>query len=393
MITSAIIFDHSGRAWKQKPGPVEVRVTVDRKAYYFKTGVAVLRGEFMAGTIVSRYDAEVLNDRVRLIHAKVLAEVNECIRNGTQMDIEAIRRRVWSVAAANRESAFLDWIKEQLPLLGHREGTMKHYDTLLMRLEQFKLMSRWADVTVENIYRWDAWLHDLQGWDGKKISDGAVYNYHKCLKALLSRAIRSGVITANPYDKLRGAFKRGDRETVEYLTEEEMHRIEGLKLEPGSVIEKARDLFVFQMYTGLSYGDMLAFDFDDYRLEDGMWTNVGQRVKTGVPYISRLLPPAVKVLEKYGWRLPVLDNSDYNRNLKGLGVAAGIQAPLHSHMARHTFATWMLSQGVSLDSVSVMVGHTNVVQTRRYAKTIAKTVRDDFDKIAEQMKNRPILTD
>ena len=275
MITSAIIFDHSGRSWKQKPGPVEVRVTVDRKAYYFKTGVTCLRSEFMAGTIVSRYDAEVLNERVRLIHARVLSEVNECIRNGTDLDIEAIRRRVWSMAAASRESAFIEWIRGQLPLLGHRAGTMKHYDTLLVRLEQFKLMSRWADVTVENIYRWDAWLHELQGWDGRKISDGAVYNYHKCLKAMLGRAIRSGIITANPYDKLRGAFKRGERETVEYLTEEEMHRIEALRLEPGSVIEKARDLFVFQMYTGLSYGDMLAFDFSDYRLEDGMWTNVG----------------------------------------------------------------------------------------------------------------------
>lgn len=52
----------------------------------------------------------------------------------------------------------------------------------------------------------------------------------------------------------------------------------------------------------------------------------------------------------------------------------------------HTFATWMLSQGISLDSVSVMVGHTNTVQTRRYAKTLAKTVRDDFDKVAEKLK-------
>lgn len=63
--------------------------------------------------------------------------------------------------------------------------------------------------------------------------------------------------------------------------------------------------------------------------------------------------------------------------------------PLHSHIARHTFATYMLNNKISLDSVSVMLGHTNTVQTRRYAKTLAQTVRDDFDKVAEKLKKAP----
>lgn len=105
-------------------------------------------------------------------------------------------------------------------------------------------------------------------------------------------------------------------------------------------------------------------------------------------YVSRLLPPAVAILEKYGMQTPKIDNADYNHLLKGIGIAAGIHTPLHSHMARHSFATYMLNNDVSLDSVSVMLGHTNTVQTRRYAKTLAKTVKDDFDKIAEKMKNR-----
>lgn len=387
MITSAIIFDHSGRAGK-KPGPVEVRVTVDRKAYYVKTGVSVLRSEFLAGTIVSRYDAQQLNERVMLIHNKVLSEVNECIRTGVPIDMDAIRKRVWNLTAANGNTAFMDWIREQLPLLGHREGTMKHYNTLLMRLGECGIMKGWADVTVENIYKLDAWLHNLQGWDGRKISDAAVYNYHKCLKALLSRAVRTGVMSANPYDRMRGEIKRGDRETVDYLTEEEMQRILALDISAGTLLAKARDLFVFQMYTGFSYSDAQAFNIGNYRKEKGKWVMVGERIKTGVPFVNQLLPPVVDVLERNGWDVPRLGNADYNHALKGLGIAAGLKVQLHSHMARHTFATFMLSNGVAIESVSKMLGHTNITQTQRYAKTLAKTVMDDFDRVAEKLQKK-----
>lgn len=387
MITSAIIFDHSGRAGK-KPGPVEVRVTVDRKAYYVKTGVSVLRSEFLAGTIVSRYDAQQLNERVMLIHNKVLSEVNECIRTGVPIDMDAIRKRVWNLTAANGNTAFMDWIREQLPLLGHREGTMKHYNTLLMRLGECGIMKGWADVTVENIYKLDAWLHNLQGWDGRKISDAAVYNYHKCLKALLSRAVRTGVKSANPYDRLKGEIKRGDRETVDYLTEDEMQRIMALDIPAGTLLAKARDLFVFQMYTGFSYSDAQAFNIGNYKLEKGKWVMVGERIKTGVPFVNQLLPPVVDVLERNGWDVPRLCNADYNHALKGLGIAAGLKVQLHSHMARHTFATFMLSNGVAIESVSKMLGHTNITQTQRYAKTLAKTVMDDFDRVAEKLQKK-----
>lgn len=386
MITSAVVFDHRGRAKKREEGPVEIRVTVDRKPYYVQTGVKILRQEFAGGSVVDRADADVLNERIRIIKERVMAAINEFLANGTPIDMPTIRKRVWGSSMGDH--SMLNWIEDQLPLLGLKEGTMKHYRTLLLRLREYELLTNWHDLTTENLYKWNAWLHGLKGWDGKPISDAAVYNYHKCLKALISRACRMGIVTSNPYERLRGEFRRGDRETVEYLTEDEMQRIASLELVPGSQLEKARDLFVFQMWTGLAYSDAQNFDIRRYKLEDGVLTYVGERIKTGVNYVSRLLPPAVAILEKYGMQTPKIGNADYNHLLKGIGIAAGIHTPLHSHMARHSFATYMLNNDVSLDSVSVMLGHTNTVQTRRYAKTLAKTVKDDFDKIAEKMKNR-----
>ena len=386
MITSAVVFDHRNRAASGKEGAVEIRITHNRKAYYVNTGVMVLRKEFVGGTIVDRQDSKELNERIRIVSKKVMAVVNEYMAQDMPIDMVAIRRRVFSGDVQRSGHAMIDWIKEQLPLLGHREGTMRHYQTLVLRLQQYKQLSNWQDLTVENLYKWDAWLHQLRGWDGKTISDGGVYNYHKCMKAMVQRAVRMGVISATPYDRMRGVFKRGDKETVEYLTEEEMQRIASLELVPGSQLEKARDLFVFQMWTGLAYSDAQNFDIRRYKLEDGVLTYVGERIKTGVNYVSRLLPPAVAILDKYGMQTPKIGNADYNHLLKGIGIAAGIHTPLHSHMARHSFATYMLNNDVSLDSVSVMLGHTNTVQTRRYAKTLAKTVKDDFDKVAEKLK-------
>lgn len=388
MITSSVVFDHRGRAGKSKMGPVEVRVTIDRKVFYILTGVKIYKNEFMAGSIVNRMDADVLNRRVQIIHNKVMDLVNDCLENCTPIDMDAIRQQVWNMKESKRDMSMIEWLERQVELLRHQPGTMKHYHTLLLRLREYGRMTRWGDVSVDGIYKLDAWLHQLRGRSGRLISDASVYNYHKCLKALLYRAMQEGILKETPYDKLRGSIRRGDRETVEYLTEEEMHRIEDLQLPPCSLMERARDLFVFQMYTGLSYSDAQAFDIRNYRLVDGMYTAVAERVKTGVAYVSSLLPPAVAVLERYGMKVPSISNSEYNRALKAIGVRCGIASSLHSHMARHTFATWMLSNKVALDSVSVMMGHTNTVQTRRYAKTLAQTVRNDFEEVAKKIASR-----
>jgi site-specific recombinase XerC len=118
---------------------------------------------------------------------------------------------------------------------------------------------------------------------------------------------------------------------------------------------------------------------------------VGERIKTGVAYVSQLLPPAVKVLEKYGWEIPKISNADYNRHLKSLGQMARIKTKLHSHLARHTFATWMLSEGAKIENVSRMLGHTNIVQTQRYAQVLAEDVRSEFDKVADRMKKVAVI--
>lgn len=396
MITTKLIFDRRKTASRTREGYVEVRVTIDRVTKYISTGVRVHKNEWSTDRVVNRQDADTLNERLAIIFEKVSRHANECVKQCKTFDVESVKQMVWQqVEMSKDEPTFIQWCEKQIPLLGVSEGTTKHYNPLITRLTEYGRMNRWQNVTVENIANFDSWLHQItkpisdaalkSGKKPEKLSDGAVYNYHKCLKALLNRALVFGLIVNNPYNRLKGKFKRGDRENLEYLTDEEMQKFEAIILPKGDILDVVHDLFTFQLYTGLPFSDMQSFDANDYKWDGKAWRHVGERIKTGVPYVSQLLPPAVKVLEKYGWEIPQISNADYNRHLKSLGQMAGIKTRLHSHLARHTFATWMLRHGVSIENVSKMLGHTNIKQTQRYAKVQAQAVYDDFERIAAQM--------
>jgi len=390
MITTKIIFDRHKRATRNKPGTIDIRITIDRKTYWISTGVKVMSSEWAAGAICNRPDSDILNARVRILYNRVMQELNERMEAGETIDVAYIRKKVWQVSEAQTDNSMLDWIEEQVPMLNIKEGTRKHYMTVLLRLTEYGEMKSWRDLSVEGLYKWDAWLHRLPAQSGGLISDGGVYTYHKCLKALLNRAYEFGCISENPYSRLRGKFKRGDKENIEFLTEEEIQRIMDMKLPAGSKLDTARDLFVFQIWTGLSFSDAEAFNVRLYKFdsESGTWKFTGKRIKTGVPYVSQLLPPVVDVLQKHGMKVPQIDNSDYNHLLKLIGDIAGIDTRMHSHLGRHTFATYMLRNGTRFENVSKMLGHKNLTQTLRYAKVLAESVHEDYDKVANKLKNK-----
>lgn len=409
MIRISLDIDHHNRKKNDEECSVDVRVTVNRKAYYISTGVRVRKDRLVGnsirdvrvkgfdGIVRMTDDADVLNERLATIVRLIEQEVNACLDERRPLDVVAIRKKVWGidpVATDGDEPTLIKWIREQTEIINVSKATKLRYITLCNRMTEYGKITRWEHLTIENIYRFDAWLHAKDvpltenqieaGVEPRKIGDTAVYSYHKSLQAMLNRALKIGKITANPYDRMRGEFRRGARDSVDYLTDEQIRKIMELTPVPGSQVAIARDLFIFQMFTGLSYSDTQTFDIRQYREVDGKWRFIGERVKTGVPYVSMLLPPVVEVLERNGWRVPKINNQRYNQMLKAIGMVIGIEK-LHSHMGRHTFATMMLSKGAKIENVSRMLGHTNITQTQRYAKVLAKDVYDDFEKVAAKI--------
>ena len=394
MITTKIIYNHRVRFAKDGTAPVEIRVTVDSKPYYINSGVRVRAREWKFGRVVNRADADELNERLEIMLRRVDDIVNESLDKGQEIDVAEVRRRVWSPDArkkVNDGESMLDWMENEIEHLGVASGTKKHYRCTLTALKEFGQMRKWTDLSVENIHRFDAFLHSIKKHQTdaeiklKKpvqyIGQGTVRNYHKDLKALLGRALKFGLITANPYDRMRGEIKRGDVETVEFLTKDELARIEALTLIEGSMLAACRDMFVFQSYTGMAYSDMQAFSLDKCRKDGGKYVIVGKRVKTGVTYYVQLLPKALSAIERYGGQMPKVSVQSYNKNLKKIADATGITKRVTSHVGRHTFATWALHEGVKIERVSKMLGHSKVTQTQRYAKVLAEDIYGEFDKL------------
>jgi hypothetical protein len=416
MISTAIIYDRKKQASGEKEGPLEVRITYARKSYYINTGIRVC-AKHWAGAVVNRPDADALNNRLRIIVARVNEKANEYIEQRKPIDVKVIKEYIYDgCKVGSQQDRLLTWIEDQVSTLNVTEGTRRHYELMLERLKSFGRLKSWSDLTVDNIYAWDAWLHGLINVNAKQpssdnagephctISEKAVYNYHKCLKAMLNRAKDCGIIDISPYDRLKGKFKKGEDDNMEYLTEEQMRMIVAVHPARGTQLEAARDLFVFQLFTGMAFADTQEFDISQYRevacsgsrdtiagqwpkddkgSESGkkQWIYVGERKKTGVAYVSVLLPPVVDVLERHSWKVPKMSNQKYNYTLKTLGAAIGIPR-LHSHLARHTFATYMLSRGAKVQNVMRMMGHRRIEQTLKYAKILTKDVQEEYERVA-----------
>ena len=392
--STSIIFDRKKQAEGDKEGALEVRVTIDRKSYYISTGMRVLNKHW-AGAVVVRPDADALNNRLGILVRRVNEKINEFIEARQPIDVALIKEYIYDGSSTNdKGDRLLEWMKNQIPILDIKEATRKHYWLLYDRLKEYGKLRSWSDLTVENIYEWDAWLRTLTATNmtkksekPEKISNGTIHNYHKDFKAILNRAIEVGVLQQSPYERLRGKFARPEYDNYEYLTDEQIELILNTHPVPGTQMESVRDLFAFQMFTGLSYADAQTFDIKNYHKEGDAWISNGKRIKTGVPYVSQLLPPVIDVLERHEWQTPQIPNQKYNIQLKTFGNAIGIEG-LHSHLARHTFATYMLSKGVKVQNVMRMMGHKKIEQTLKYAKVLGKDVHEDFDKVAEELKKR-----
>ena len=191
------------------------------------------------------------------------------------------------------------------------------------------------------------------------------------LKTVIKFAISNGKLQKDPFADVR--INKGEKE-VEFLTESEISIIRQKKMHTDR-LEKVRDLFLFQCFTGLAYVDLAELRKEDYQKNDlGQVYIRKKRSKTGVVFTTVLFEDAIKIAEKYDYELPVLSNQKYNTYLKEIQDICGITKPLHTHIGRHTFCTYMLNKGVSMDVVAKMAGHTTTKQTKHYAKLLDNSV-------------------
>jgi integrase len=195
----------------------------------------------------------------------------------------------------------------------------------------------------------------------------------------------------DPYLGLNLKLKVVDRE---YLNEEELQRLINYQ-SPVEHMNRIRDFFVFSCFTGLAYIDLKTLKRKEIECVDSFYWIKTKRQKTGVSTNVPLLETPYNILLKYSDLnrlrdddpvLPIPTNQRMNSCLKDLASCCGINKELTFHIARHTFATTVtMTNGVPIESVSKMLGHSSIKSTQHYAKIIDKKLGDDMAALAQKL--------
>ena len=194
------------------------------------------------------------------------------------------------------------------------------------------------------------------------------------LKFFWNTALLSGKISSTPFVSITYSVPK--EENI-FLTQEEIGRIRDLELTDFR-LEKIRDTFLFMCYTGLEYADVVHLRPEDVKTSQGGILYIKKkRIKTGVEYFSVLYEDAVHIYKLYNGKIPVCSCQKLNMYIKELTTMAGINKPVSTITARHSYATFLLNEHhIPLDVVSKMLGHTTAKQSATYAKMLETTVLD-----------------
>lgn len=210
----------------------------------------------------------------------------------------------------------------------------------------------------------------------------------KTFKTITLLGQKMGVLLHDPFMNHRFHIEPVNRG---FLTDEEILLIANKDLGI-SRLELIRDIFIFSCFTGLAYIDVSNLTPDHIvTLGDKQWI-MTQRQKTSVETNVLLLDIPKAIIAKYGGKtyrngklFPMLTNQKTNSYLKEIADICGIKKNLTFHLARHTFATMSLSKGVPMESVSKMLGHTNIRTTQIYARITNKKIEHDMEELADKL--------
>ena len=221
---------------------------------------------------------------------------------------------------------------------------------------------------------------------------GCAYNTSvkkvKTIKTITIYAQKRGFLLHDPFVNHHFHMEPVDRG---FLTDEEILRVANKDLGIQR-LELVRDIFIFSCFTGLAYIDVANLTPDHIvTMDDKRWI-MTKRQKTSVETNVLLLDIPRAIIAKYshktyrdGKLFPVLTNQKTNSYLKEIADLCGIKKKLTFHLARHTFATMSLSKGVPIESVSKMLGHTNIRTTQIYARITNKKIEHDMEQLSAKL--------
>lgn len=374
--TLRYIYDRRHKASDSKPGAVEISVSFGGTQKYISTGVAVFPFQWSAKSLVVRHpDCAELNLRIEAVKKPISSYIARLMYENREFTYAGLEEEL---TMRKFDGSFVEFaetrIEERTDIA---EGTRRNHRKILSALKDFGKMIKFSEFTRPRVMEFDQWLH------GKGYKQVTIHSYHKFLKVYIHEAMARELIKNDPYMGVR--IEEGKSAVRKYLTDAEIAKMRDCNTLTPS-LSRVRDMFMFQYYTGMAYADLRKFDFSKAVERDGRYVIHDTRTKTQESFYIVLLSPAVEILRKYGFSLPMMTNEQYNMRLKAVAACAGVEKRVTSHMARHSFAVNALNSGIDLEVVSKMLGHSSSETTRIYAKIVNKSVESAFDLLERKIE-------
>lgn len=392
-----LFYLRSNHVNKDGTSAIIVRVSIDGERQDWSTKLACEpeRWDGKAGKATGRSSKSFeINNRLQDIQTILTKHFYDIQRRHGFVTAEMVRNAYMGIT--QREESLLKLYEQHLEdtkkLIGLSKAnpTYQKYERMYRRVVEFmKKKYNITDIPLREIkYQFivnlEFFLRTEYGY-----SQNTTYKCMKFFKQVINKAIRAGLITVDPFNGYKISVQRVDRG---FLSEDDLKKM--MEKEFASKrLEQVRDIFVFACFTGLAYIDLANLSVDNIqKMFDGRLWIVTHRQKTNTKVTVPLLPPAIKILKKYegkyldGQLLPIITNQKLNCYLKEIADICGIEKNLTFHLARHTFATTMtLGKGVPIESVSKMLGHTNIQTTQIYARITNEKISHDMENLAKNL--------
>lgn len=337
-----------------------------------------------------------LNKRLEDMRVVIKEHYYDILNRHGYVTAEMVKNAFTGVTAKEESLVplYLQHLEDTKKLVGlsKADPTYRKYERMYRRVVEFmKKKYNITDIPLREIKL--SFITDLEFFLRTEYgySQNTTYKCMKFFKQVINKGIRAGLIFVDPFNGYKISCERVDRG---FLTEDELTKM--MSKEFGSKrLEQVRDIFIFACFTGLAYIDLANLRVDNIqKMFDGRLWIVTHRQKTNIKVTVPLLPPALKILKKYegkyldGQLLPIITNQKLNCYLKEIAEICGIEKNLTFHLARHTFATTMtLGKGVPIESVSKMLGHTNIQTTQIYARITNEKISRDMENLANNLGN------
>ncbi len=389
---------------KQSDEKLYARITVEGERIETSLGRNVSEGLFDAKAqrcIGNSKEAKQINDFLAIINSRLNEIRKEIILEGKEVSAERIKARFKGNPDPDqvKTPGIVELYDEHNHKFKELTGTPKHAPATYQRhlisrkhvRDFIKSAYNKSDLELEliNFKFLKNYEHYLKTHRG--CNHNSTMKYIKNLGKVIRLAVAEGYIKINPFDKFKLTYETVNRVV---LTSDEVKRIKKLKIKEAR-LDRVRDMFLFCTYTGIAFVDVQKLKMNHiYKDIEGTKWIKNNRMKTSTEFLVPVLKVPHKIIKKYknhplrktaGLVIPKISNQKYNAYLKEIATLAGIEKELTSHIARHTFATTItLENGVPLEAVSKMLGHTSLKTTQIYAKIQEKTIKNGMKNLINQ---------